>query len=477
MSALLLEGHLPYLGSWDQNFPGILLVHAPQILLLGRSQFAFHLWDILIQLLGCWLLFRLALRWGGRTSAILAPIVAAFYYVQQGLWMAGERDTYVSILMIAAIFVFTNRYDLRRKNLIVGVVLGMAILFRPTYGLLLPAFFVYLILERRSAKEGVRLGLGASLPLAALVLIYLAAGGLDDLYEATILFNTSVYLGQGSVFSFSEPVRFYLPVLPFALIGLWLLGKKDRNTALLAALCLAACVTSIILLYRHSVYHYHPAMTLFLLLASVGLGRSIEYLSQKARSRTGRVSLRIGGVVVILCFFAFQTFRGNTIKSVLADLLSGKITSLEQSYAYYEGSPEFGVHVQQAVGEFLISHTQPGEAVQMFGPYSYPQYYSRTATASRFQTLHALTMRREGDSLTPMQARWRKEYRSDLERVHPSYFIVCDAPEAFRQYYAGRLGHEILREDMTDVSEWLASNYTRDTVIGAFTIYRANGKH
>lgn len=474
MSALLLEGRLPYLGSWDQNFPGILFIHTPQILLFGSSQLAFHLWDILLQLVGAYFLFRLGLRWGGRQAAFLAPIIGAFYYVQQGLWMAGERDTYISILMLAAIYYATDRYRLTRPAIVTGVLVGFAILFRPTFGLLVPAFIVYLLMEKRGSAELARLSLGIALPLLGLLLIYLLAGGLTDLFDATILFNTSVYIGQGSVFSFWEPVRFYATVVPFALFGMWQLSKTDKNSAILITLCFTASVASIILLFRHSVYHYHPAMSLFLLLGSIGIGKLIAGLTERASSRVGKISIQFVALAVVLAFFSIQTLRGNTIKTVLADILSGKISSLEQAYTYYEGSPEFGVHVQQAVGEYLNSHTSPGEAVQMFGPYSYPQYYSQTSTASRFQTLHALTMRREGDSLTSQQTAWRAEYQSDLERVRPRFFIVCDAPDAFRQFYTGRLGHEILHEDMTEVGAWLTQNYSKDTVIGAFTIYRIN---
>jgi hypothetical protein len=474
MSALLLEGRLPYIGSWDQNFPGILLIHTPQILLFGRSQLAFHVWDILIQLIGAYYLFRLGLRLGGRQAAFLAPVICAFYYVQQGLWMAGERDTYVSILLLAAIYHASDHYKLSRRAILAGVLLGVAMLFRPTFGLLVPCFLIYLLLERRKPAELTRFATGATIPVLILAVIYLLAGGLDEFYAATISFNTAVYIGQGSIFSFWEPVRFYLLVVPFAIYGLWSLYKTDRNITLLIALCFAAAIVSIILLYRHSVYHYHPAMTLFLLLGAIGFGGVIARILESARSRTAKLALQLASVTVVLGFFTVQTLRGNTIKTVLGDLFTGKIKSLDHAYSYYEGSPDFGVHVQKAVGEYLRTHTTCGDAVQMFGPYSYPQYYSHTSTASRFQTLHALTMRREGDRLTPHQTAWRREYLADLARVQPMYFIVCDAPDAFRQFYAGRLGHEILKDDMTEVGEWLAKNYLRDTVIGAFTIYALN---
>lgn len=471
MGALFLEGRLPYLGSWDQNFPGVLLIHVPQIALLGRSQLAFHVWDVSLQLIGSYYLFRLASRFGGREAGFLAPILGAFYYVQQGLWMAGERDTYVSIMILAAILSITSRYSIRRRTAISGLLLGLAVLFRPTYGLVIPAFVLYLILDR-DLRGSVKLAVWTALPVAAMLLVYLLAGGLDDLYEATVLFNTQVYIGQGSAFSVWEPLRFYFPVIPFAAFGAWTLVRENKQAALLLGLTLLACAISVIMLYRHSVYHYHPAMTLFLLLTAVGMGRAIQSMTNRVHTRSTRLVITGFATLAVLAFFSIQTLRGNTIKTVLTDLAAGEIKSLDDAYAYYEGSPDFGTHIQKAVGAYLDSHTSAGEPVQMFGPYSYPQYYSGTSTASRFQTLHALTMRKDGDSLSTMQQEWRAEYLDELKAARPKHFLVCDAPEAFRQFYGGRLGHEILREDMAEVAEWLAQNYRADTVIGAFTVYR-----
>jgi hypothetical protein len=471
MAALLIEGKLPYLESWDQNFPGVLLVHAPQILLFGRSQLAFHFWDVALQLLGSYYLFRLGLRFGGREAAVLAPILGALYYLHQGLWMAGERDTYVSILLLAALFFATSNGTIRRGWLLAGVLLGLAILFRPTYGLVVLPFGAYVWLVDRKVKSVLRHWLGVAFPLILVGMAYLLAGDLDEFYEATIRFNTEIYIGQGSVFSIWEPIRFYTPLSPFAVVGLWWLWKRDSQSAILLLFSLVACAASLLMLYRHSVYHYHPAMTIFLLISAVGIAKCIQWLTERARSRGLRISIRVGTIAFVMVFFGLQAVRGNTIKTVLSDIYLGRIRSLADSYDRFEGSPEFGVKVQQQVGEYLADRTEQGAAVQMFGPYSYPQYYSHTTTASRFQTLHALTMRSEDRELTPMQIAWRREYLQDLARVRPEYFIVCDAPGAFRQFYAGRLGHEILRDDMTEVGEWLSANYTVDTTIGAFTIY------
>jgi len=464
MADLLLKGRLPYIGSWDQNFPGIIAVHALQILIGGHSQLAFHIFDIVLQIVGSYLLFKIGTRLYDERAGALAAVLAALYYVQQGFWMAGERDTYVSILLIAA-FYFALKKD---SAFLVGLLAGLTVLFRPTYGLYPLIFFGWYLFDAQRKRAALDL-IGSILPVLVVVIIYSIAGGLKDIWDATILFNLKVYSGEGASFSFWEPIRFYVISLFAAAAGIRWMWKKERSGLFLWSALFAASVISLIVLYRHSVYHYHPAMTLFILASAMGWIKIADVVAARWSP------LRMILPAILFLFFSAQTFRGNTIAHVLADIAGGRIHSLGGSYDRYEPSTTFGVAVQRNVGEYLKAYTSPNEAVQMFGPYSYPQYYAGLLTASRFQTLHAITMRRGSDSLQFFQKNWRAEYLQDMQRKHPLYFIVCDAPEAFRQYYGGRLGHEILREDFRELGVWLDSSYYPETKIGAFTLYRRRG--
>jgi hypothetical protein len=466
MADLALKGHLPYLGSWDQNFPGIILIHVIQILVSGHSQLAFHIFDIALQLIGSVLLILLGKRLYDSRAGMLAAILASLYYVQQGLWMSGERDPYVSIMLLAALYLALDG----RLPALVGFLCSVAFLFRPTYASYAVIFFIWYLFAIASKeiprRAWLRYCAGTFIPLLIFILWYAAGGGLKEFWNATILFNLKIYSGEGASFSLWEPVRFYwISVIAAAFAGVYL-WKPQRSAIYLWAALFAASVLSLLVLYRHSVYHYHPAMTLLILLSAIGWMRVTDLIAQKWRI----VRFAIPGIVLL--YFIFATFRGNTIQHVLLDIANGNIHSLQQSYDRYEPSPEFGVRVQTEVGDYLKAHTHPNDTVQMFGPYSYPQYRAGLLTASRFQTLHAITMRGAGDTLQPFQREWRAEYMRDMRRVMPRYFIVCDAPPAFRQYYGGRLGHEILRDDFQELGRWLDSNYTSETKIGAFTLYR-----
>lgn len=459
MAQLLLKGHLPYVGSWDQNFPGIVPIQAAGQLLFGESQLAFHIYDILLQLVGLYLVIRVGKRLHSWPAGALAALLGALYFIQAGFWMGGERDTYVTVMLFAAMLFATNR----RAPFAVGALVACAFLIRPTYALYGPVFLLWYWTRRK--REGlIAYIIGCAIPILVLIAIYAVAGGLTDLYQATILFNLRVYGGTGTVFSLWDPIRFYVPAMLAAAYGLHVLWQREREAALLLLGLFIASVISLLSLYRHSIYHYHPAMMLMIFLSAIGW---IELL----RKLNFRCALT-AGTAAILLFFTWQTLRGNTVKHVLRGIISGNIRALQESYSAYEQNPEFGYLVQDSVANYLKAHTHPNDVVQMFGPYSYPQYAANLLTASRFQTLHAITMRGEGAPLQDFQLRWRQEYWHDLDTKRPVYFIVCDAPPAFRQYYGGRLGHEILREDMTEVGAWLNQHYTLETKIGAFSLYR-----
>src|ERR1019366_4251515 len=66
----LLHGELPYVGTWDQNYPGVLFVHL-LALIFGPSAIAFHLIDVIFQLGMVWILYRLGSKLGGDVTGML----------------------------------------------------------------------------------------------------------------------------------------------------------------------------------------------------------------------------------------------------------------------------------------------------------------------------------------------------------------------------------------------------------------------
>src|ERR1017187_1840168 len=54
---------LPYIASWDHNFPGIVFVHWTSIALFGASDFGFRLFDYLVHIAMAGFFYRVLRNW------------------------------------------------------------------------------------------------------------------------------------------------------------------------------------------------------------------------------------------------------------------------------------------------------------------------------------------------------------------------------------------------------------------------------
>src|SRR6185295_3906126 len=73
MGAEILDGRLPYLQTWESDFPGLMWLQALEILFLGKSIAMFRLFDLIFQLGNAYLIFRITARIaGGRAAGCVA---------------------------------------------------------------------------------------------------------------------------------------------------------------------------------------------------------------------------------------------------------------------------------------------------------------------------------------------------------------------------------------------------------------------
>src|ERR1035441_8001264 len=63
---------LPYIASWDQSFPGTIIIQATAIALFGNSEIGFRTMDYLFQALTVVALYRVSRLWLSEGSALLA---------------------------------------------------------------------------------------------------------------------------------------------------------------------------------------------------------------------------------------------------------------------------------------------------------------------------------------------------------------------------------------------------------------------
>lgn len=471
MAELLLKGRLPYLGSWDQNFPGVLAVHALHLLTLGRSALAFHCIDVVLHTIGLYYIYRITERLFGRVEAWLAIVLTSIYYVNEALNIVGERDTYVTILMVAALWCF-----IQKKNSAGALVLGFSILFRPTNVLYLAVVLAWLLHQKTSVKELIRVMVIASIPFVLFCLWYIAIGGFGEFFTATVLFTTKVYnrfRPPADFFDGYKPYWFYFLALPFGLYTAW---KSNRTASQLLLYFLAVSTLTLFLLYRLP-YHYHPSIILLMILTAGGWSAIFRWIVQKVDRSDSQARANVA-VTLLLILIGIQALvyylRGSTTKRAITDLFRDRVHSLSAMNTYYDDFEGTGIPWQDSVIDHIRPQLDANSKVQMVGQYAFIPYELNVSPASRFITPPAILMRSRTGDLQDFQKKWRKEYVDSIRKERPIYIIVPDAPDQARIFLNGRVGHEILQEDLTSLKDLIDSDYHLEKKIGVFSLYRAN---
>jgi hypothetical protein len=461
MAKLWLDGFAPYVGSWDQNFPGIIVIHAVEQVLLGDSILAFRVWDAMFQLLTAFLVYLVASRHYDRRAGWVAGFIYALCYTHQNMNFVGERELYITLSLLGIIHLTKTH---RRYDLLVGLLIGFAVLIRPTSGLFgIPLLIV--TYRQGSSRSVFTMLLGASLPLTVTLAYFLAISGIDEFYEATIGFTTAVYnrLEVPTNYFDEEALRGYWRLYLFLPLGIYYVIRSRKESLLLFGF---AFISAAVLLLLHRLpYHYQPLITFLIVFCGVGLVYLADQLADRLfKDQTVLRSLLIATLVFVVIL---TNFRGAFMFEWGKKVLQGEELSLEILRTKFNSIyPD-----EVAVARYLTSHTASNDRVQGIAPLM-PMYLADRAPSSRFITAPALVMRSASGKLTEFQVRWREEYLGSMSTKPPRYYIMFDGDQYSRRWLNGNAGHEVLTNDLTEVYEFLQKNYDRDTVIGDFTLYR-----
>ena len=95
-------GRLPDVGSWDMNFPGIILIHAIAIFCFGNSEFGFRLLELGFHIATAVLLFAILRRVLQARVAFLCVFVMCVLSATDPGWGFGERDFFASAFTLGA---------------------------------------------------------------------------------------------------------------------------------------------------------------------------------------------------------------------------------------------------------------------------------------------------------------------------------------------------------------------------------------
>lgn len=461
---LLHYGRWPYVGTWDQNFPGVILFHLTSILLFGPSDPGFRLLDLLLQIMFSWMLFRLFSRWLTSREAWLAVMLYAFCYVRSAPFVAGERDMFASMITVAVAMPLLREEPAGlRTALVLGLLGGIAVLIRPTFEAYLMLIAVLSPLRNRRGTATVFV-LAGLIPLAATFVVYAFwPAALHEYWLATVRFNLDTYAQITRPFgSFLKGlVNPKLLSIPAA-IGMYLLIRSrriisiPRHTVILFWSSIA--LTIVFVLMQRKYYPYHFAMYLILLTPLAGIG--VERL---LRPLPARLQMPLFVFVFFVSSLPYEALIRHRADIVEAHSISAW-TLNSYGDVYWHDTAE------SAILQYVRVRTSDTDKVEVCSFDPRMRVHLQREPVGRFASLHPLGFRQnilDPNSTTEYQRRWLADYVNTLNRSRPKYIVLLRSTIA--EYLKDPYATILSRNDAFNTL--LSSGYRLDTTVGVDEIY------
>ncbi|HEY3874177.1 MAG TPA: glycosyltransferase family 39 protein [Candidatus Kapabacteria bacterium] len=463
--ALYAYHGLPYIGSWDHNFPGIVFIHWSSITLFGASDFGFRLFDYVVHIAMAALYYRLLRNWLSPRASLIGVMLYALYYAS-GLWgLAGQRDTYVGFLLIASVILFYSIQNNRgRKSIysfLIGIFCGLSFLLRPTYAFFGLSFFILLWIETKNIRTLLLYLTGCVLPSFLFLLPYFfIPNGILQVYNTIIRFNLEVYSSVHVPINVVSNGRF--PIYAFAAIGIWSSlrnhskSKKDRTMFLLLA---ASALISPVMMGKYFSYHLEPLLILLIGFAALGFEQLLSYVKIPM--------VQIASIILGFLLFIYAYYP----RQLLRYFVEAHGSSSERIEAVYEqvlSDSLFGLARQQQVIAFVDRGVPVNARVEYVSIFPSLRWRLRRMAPTRFTSIVPLSAYQR--MVPAYSAGWRKEFIDTLI-TDPAPLLIVSRSQTWWPF-VGKTNDSAIRS-IPKFDSVLATNYTFDTAIGGYAIYRS----
>jgi hypothetical protein len=466
----ILSGGLPYRDAWDIKGPLPYFAFALIEALLGASPLALRVADLAIIAIGVLVVWRLATRLG--TSPLLAVGLLLVWYADLDYDDTAQPDGWAAVLLGAGLLLLLSARPLPRPKqlLTFGVLVGLAALMKPTYALfgVLGLFAVpdprrHLMAVVRSASWS---ALGFLLPLLLATAFFLVRGGLHDLYEVHLVYNTTVYAGQASVVArFAEfagrvqespGLLLWLLAASGGVLALW---RRRRAEAALVTAWVLAALAGVVIQGKGFPYHFLPLVPALAVLSAVLMTTAADSTVQSLPRWLPRAAATL--LAVVLVGPPLSRVASTTLRWARAAATPPALTAYEQrEYGFFgHAASPLG-----RIGSFLREHSTPTDRVQVWGMKAVIYGVSNRRPPTRFGTSQPMV----SGVGSGFPERYQREF---LEHIHaqPPKFIVARRPELCEQARR-RVELECL-DAFPDFARLVELRYRRVEEVQDFTIW------
>jgi hypothetical protein len=458
----LAEGELPYLGSYDQNFPGGAILHALCILIFGSSSLGFAVFDLVLQSIGLFFISRTADRLSGEQAALLAPVIYALTYIGLGVWNIGQRDAFIVPFLAYGVWLLVQERLSEKQLIALGLACGFMILLRPMFVLFAIFAAFYIGWRSKEWRHAFHVLIFGAVPALLIILTYLSIGEFRTLYESTVQFNLEVYgkfrHGVSMRGSGTMTLIFAAGLLGLVTLTTWDRAKLKAMIPVIVASIIAPISTFI--QGQGDAHHMTPSYAMAAICTAVGLVAILRRLGL-AEGLKGRWSIAILTMLIIV--------RGSDRLPWEPISAYANGTDLQ---TIYEESKSTDVHLAEefAVARYLKPKLAPGDFLYVWSMRIWPYQLTGHPAPTRFQTHEHILMQPKGQPLTELQLRWREEMMRDLQAKPPKFILWTTTDNLWLLPNAESSKDQVKR--FPKFEHFVNSGYMLDTTIGGFEILR-----
>lgn len=480
--AVVLRGGVPYRDVWDVKGPLAFYTFAMAIELFGHNEWNIRALDAAL------LVFTLPLfvRVGRRVASALAGWLCAGFYLMwywgQGYWGTAQPDGWIALIQVGILWLILAVEPAplaRRRFFLAGILIALAMLYKPPYGLYLgPVAFAawhYRSRWRERILDVTMAAVGLSIPLLLTIAWFAAHGALKEFVETQLVYNLKIHSG---VHRLSDPdtlhrlVRFWTVkrhalMLLLAAVGAWRVYRNRRPVAASLAAFAAADLACVLIQQKFYDYHWEPFFVLITLLQAVAVAWLAELANHAVESHRTRPWL--AGRVTAATAVALAAFFAMSVPMVRETIAVARVVMGKDTWAHYYASYiKPSVLSERAVAKYIGGLSHPGDGLVVWGFDPLINYDAGRDTPTRFGYHYPLTR----EPLQDLQVQWREEFLRDVKQHPPLYVVVADndpnnlTPRTSRDYL----------DRFPEFERWVVTGYTPvEKVNGDYEIWRRRG--
>jgi hypothetical protein len=391
----ILDGGLPYRDAWDQKPPAIHVAYAAMRAAWPHES-AVPAADLLLAAIVSALVLGLGASIAtpgiGQAAALLFLLLSNPAFARLGgVSVRAQCETFIAAAVAAAFLLLArSRRDRPAGYLLAaGVLFGVAFAFKYNAAVYaIAGTFALFIWKRLTLRSIALVAAGFLVPALALAAWFAPARALADLYDATIVYNLR-YSGE----TYAGPLHAVLYLLTFPIRhsrvdALWLLGcggcavllvaaRRARELLVPVAWVAAACLTIAINGSRD--------LPQYFVQAAPALALAAAWAGSVLWSRRRMVNA-VGAVAIAIAVWRVDDFTklvDNTWHD--AQYMVGRTSQVVHLARYGERSTrKYSALAVAELGEFMRSHSAPGETVYVFGFSGGAYVAADRVSASRF---------------------------------------------------------------------------------------------